>query len=158
MIESLALCIAGGLAGVFVAYWLMRGLLLLMPPGIFAYDVGAGIDARMLIFTGVQSLLTGFAFSLLPALTFARADVQSSGLNLWAASTGSSRPVARQVLLVGVVALTFTLVSGSVLLLGSLGRLLSIDPGFRATHTIAMQVRLDRTRYSSVASALTYRI
>jgi hypothetical protein len=80
--------------------------------------------------------------------------VRSSGLNLWASSSRSSSPVARQVLLVGVVALTFTLVSGAALLLGSLDRLLSIDPGFRATRTVAMHVRLDRTRYPSVASAL----
>ena len=156
VLESLALSMAGGLGGLFVAHSLMRGLLLLVPPGVFAYDVGVSIDGRVLMFAGILSVVTGFVFGLLPTLTFARADVRSSGLNLWAASSGSSSPVARQVLLVGVVALTFTLVSGAVLLLGSLDRLLSIDPGFRATHTVAMQLRLDRTRYASVASALVY--
>jgi putative ABC transport system permease protein len=154
--ESLVLCLAGGISGLILAFWLLRGLAMLMPPSMFAYDIRVAIDLRVLLFTIVLSTLTGAMFGLLPGLTFARRDIRASGLNLWGSTSGASRPVARHALLVGVVALTFTLVSGSVLLLGSLGRLFAIDPGFRSGEAIAMQVRLDRTRYASISSALAY--
>ena len=77
--ESLVLSLAGGLVGLVVAQLSIAGLRPLAPGGVHVVGLEhLGVDARLLIFTFVVSIVTGLIFGLLPALQLARQDVNGA--------------------------------------------------------------------------------
>ena len=73
--ESVALALAGGVAGVFVAYWLVElypsvGLSTSAPA-----ELNTRLDLSVLLFSFVVAVLAGVGFGLIPALVSTRADV-----------------------------------------------------------------------------------
>jgi putative ABC transport system permease protein len=72
--ESLLLGLAGGLAGIVLAYGFLRGLLLLNPGDIPRMDQ-ASIDTRVLVFTLITAVLTSVLFGILPALFASRINL-----------------------------------------------------------------------------------
>src|SRR5262245_7610642 len=79
--ECLLLAIAGGAAGLLLAYWLTRllgSLTSATPLGEMSRVTAFTIDWRVLGFTMLISLLTGMLFGLLPALRFSRPDLNIS--------------------------------------------------------------------------------
>jgi putative ABC transport system permease protein len=155
--ESLILCLLGGSCGWLVAAGLIRGLLSMMPPAMFLQNVDVALDGRVLVFTAVLALATGVAFGLLPVWTFARGDLRSAGLNIAAPRGGAtSGPFARHALLAAELALTLTLVSGSVLMLRSLTQLFAVDSGFQVAQTLAVRVKLDQTYFTTRPAVLNY--
>lgn len=78
--ESVALALAGGVAGVFFAYWLVE----LYPSSSVGLSTSAPaelntrLDLGVLLFSFVVALLTGVGFGLVPALVSTRADVATS--------------------------------------------------------------------------------
>ena len=76
--ESVALALAGGVAGVFVAYWLVElypsvGLSTSAP-----VELSTRLDLSVLLFSFVVAVLAGVGFGLIPALVSTRADVATS--------------------------------------------------------------------------------
>ena len=74
--ESVALALAGGVAGVFVAYWLVElypstvGLSTSAPA-----ELTTRLDLSVLLFSFAVAVLAGVGFGLVPALVSTRADV-----------------------------------------------------------------------------------
>jgi len=139
--ESLVLAVAGGCLGILLARW-----------GIAALPVFSGlpiqsavaIDPRVLGFTFLISIVTGFLFGLAPSLGTARA-----GLNLSGGRTvvsGSGRRF-RNGLVAAEVALSVILLVGAGLLLKSFAKLQRVDPGFDAHNVLSMRVTLSNLRY-----------
>jgi putative ABC transport system permease protein len=145
--ESLLLAVAGGVAGLGVATWCVRGLLVLVGDRIPIPRLAqVKLDAPVIAFTMLVALATGVVFGLVPAfVTTAQADsaLREGGRH------GAGRRVRRvlSTLVVGEVALSLVLLTAAGLLMRSLVKLQSIDPGFRAEGVLTARVRLPPTRY-----------
>lgn len=130
VVESALLALAGGLAGVAVARGAVDALLAVRPPLPVPIDLSIPLDARVLLFTGVVSLLAGVTFGLVPALQSTRPDVAST-LKNEARGSGSRRGRRVRGVLVGAqTAFSFLLLVAAGLFLRSLQKAQSVDPGF----------------------------
>ena len=140
--ESLLLAVAGGALGVAGAWWGVRALVALS--GEFlprAADVR--VDPVALGVALLVSLATGLAFGLLPALRASRPELGATLKESARGSTGGvSANRARAALVAAEVALAVVLVTGAGLMLRSLDRLLTADPGFDAEHTLLARFRV----------------
>jgi putative ABC transport system permease protein len=157
LVESLLLAVAGGGLGVVLAFWLIKGFTVLMPPSMIPAEIEATIDWRVLLFTLGTSLLTAIIFGLAPAWRASRTDLTRSLQERGdGASAHLGRNKLRSLLLVSEIALTFTLVIGAALLIRSFARLLQTDPGFQTERILTFQTNLDKTRYPQAHQVIGY--
>ena len=146
--ESVMLSLLGGAVGLGIAYWSVRSLRASLPNLPRAEEIG--LDANVLGFTILVALVTGVLFGLVPALQTSRANLQETLKE--GGRTGSadfSGRTVRRVLVVGEVALALTLLVGAGLLIKSVGRLQSINPGFESDHIVTFNVALPPLRYAN---------
>jgi putative ABC transport system permease protein len=147
--ESVLLSLAGGACGLLLAIWGTRALLSLSPPELL--DVrGATVNLPVLGFTIALTLLTGIVFGLFPALEASRFDLseplKESGKSV-VGGTGARR--MRGAFVVAQVALALVLLVGAGLLMKSLSRLQSVEPGFDPNNLLTMRVNLPARKYDT---------
>lgn len=144
--ECLLLGLVGGAGGLLAASSVTGLLTRLSAAGIpRAADVT--IDPLVLTFGAILALLASLAFGVLPALSLSSGDVQSAlakGGRQGVASVGGR---TRDLLIAAEVALSFVLVAGAGLLVGTLLNLRSVPTGFDATQAITMEVAPPTARY-----------
>jgi predicted permease len=142
LVESLLLASCGGALGLLLSLWLRDLLQRLVPSGIQALESSGGLlDFRMLLFVVGITLATGIAFGLAPAWQLSHADPCDAlkGAER-AARVGGGRLAVRDLLVVGQVAVAFTLMIGAGLLIRSLGRLVQVDPGFQPERVLTLRL------------------
>ena len=130
--EALLLASAGGAIGIALAFGGVN-LLLKLNPGDIPRLNDISIDGRVLLFSVVVSLATGFVFGLLPALSASRIDVMKllkQGGSKGAAGTSNR---LRHALIVAEVALSVILLTGAGLLIRSYQKIVSEGPGFSSS-------------------------
>jgi predicted permease len=128
--ESLTLALAGGLAGLGLAYAGIRALVANAPEGL-PRSAEIGIDPLVLAFTLGISLLAGLLFGLLPVLKLATPHLASAlkeGGRL--SSAGRERHRARNGLVVAEIALAVVLLVASGLMIRTFQAMRQVDPGF----------------------------
>lgn len=149
LIESLMLSLVGGSLGLLLAVWLSRLLVLFGPDNIPRMNQ-VQLDPRVLGFTFVLSVITGIAFGLVPALQVSTPNVTGWLKESTRGSSGGPRKnLARSVLVISEVALSFMLLVGAGLLLKSFVRLLQTDPGFDPHQVVTLDIPLSRQRYDT---------
>jgi predicted permease len=130
LVESVMLGMMGGLVGVALAYAGVRFLVALGPSNLPRLNEIA-IDARTLAFAFVVSVLSGVLFGLIPALKYAGPRtgpaLQSTGR---AISVSRERHRARNLLVVGQVAMALVLLMSAGLMIRTFAALRKTDPGF----------------------------
>lgn len=130
LLESTLLGIIGGLLGLFLASAGLRLLLAIGPESIPRLEE-ISIDRAVLLFTLAISLLAGVLFGLIPVFKYARADLtpalKEGGRTF---SEGKERHRARNVLVVGQVALALVLLISSGLMIRTFQALRRVQPGF----------------------------
>lgn len=149
--EGLVLSFAATLAGLVIAYWTTSLAANIEPPTLATQSYSI-LDARVLAFTVIVSIITTLMFSILPFLCLRR--VQALG------ARGSSRPHAsrlvREIMVGTQIALAIILLAGSV----SLGRafvgLMKIDRGYEVKHVVTASVSLDGTTHQMDKRQLSY--
>lgn len=146
--ECMTLALAGGVAGIGLAFWATRGLQWLSKdPRLLK----VAIDLPVLLFALGATVITSLLFGVAPAFYAAdidAAEALKSGPRL---GGGPRRAFARQVLVVAQVALCLVLLVGAGLLLRSFRRVMDVDPGFRADHLASMRVQLPNS-YKTIAA------
>jgi predicted permease len=153
--ESLLLSLAGGVLGLALASWGVRGLLALTPGGLPRVEEMAavpGLNAWVASFTVVLSLATGILFGLFPSIQVSRTDLtsmlkESDGRS----GTALKHNRARSVLVVAEVALAVILLCGAALLIRSFSALHNVDPGFDSRKLLTMKVSLAGRKYESAS-------
>ena len=153
--ESMLLTLVGGLAGIWLAVTAVQWLRVFgaaMP----RQDLGAvsivprldevGIDGTVLLFALAVSLVAGLACGVAPALWQSRIEARSElaretsvsapGINVFRRSRG------RALLVVVQIGLAVVLLLGSGLLIRSVLKLSSVNPGYATTRVLTFQVAL----------------
>ncbi|HEV2136676.1 MAG TPA: ADOP family duplicated permease [Terracidiphilus sp.] len=148
-IENLLLAFLGGGVGIAVGYLALRGLLSLLPRNFLPVS-SVPLDARVLTFTLVVSLLTSILVGMLPALTSRRVDLRSAIASR--AVAGGERLRLRQALIAGEIALTVLLLAGAGLLIRTLVHLETLPPGFNPHNVMTAKASLDDARYFDPAA------
>jgi predicted permease len=131
LLENLLLALAGGLAGVAVAYGGTSFFNSIPIPVDVPLAYHVSVDQRMLLFTIGASLISTFLFGLTPALQTTRLDLVSSLKAADADSAGKRRLWGRNSIVVGQVALSLVLLIVSAVLLQGFRDELLQGPGFR---------------------------
>jgi putative ABC transport system permease protein len=138
--ESLLLSGMGGMLGTMLAFW-GTDLIVALSPETLTRVAETELDARVLAFTAVVSLVTGIAFGLAPALLISKTNLAESlkeGRRGATASPQMNR--TRNLLVVGEVALALVLLVGAGLLINSFVRLQQVAPGFDPQQLLAFNV------------------
>jgi len=149
--ESVLLSLAGGVAGLLVAYLGVPGLVSMLPESqlnAMPFLKSLRIDSTILTFSFVLSFLTGLLFGLAPALQSSRLDLnevlKEGGRN---ASAGSGQRL-RSALVVSEIALAVVLLVGAGLMLKSLSNLLQVNVGFNTENVLTMTVIAPAAKYT----------
>ena len=144
--ESLLLAILGGVAGVLLALWGVRSLLALAPPDLpRAADIS--VDARVLGFTLLVTLLTGLIFGVFPALRTSKPNLNETLKEGGRGSTGGHHRI-RSALVIGEVATALLLLVVAGLLIRSFYRLQQVNPGFNPDNALCVNLSLPATKYA----------
>jgi putative ABC transport system permease protein len=158
--ESLLLAALAGLAGVFLAAWLINALsasLPALPEGIrIAIDLR--LDWRVLLYTLAFSFMVGLLFGLAPALQASRSDVIAAlkdGADAFASARRQSR--LRNGLIVVQVALSMVLLAGAGLVMRSVQKLDPINLGFDSLNLVVAKIELEARQYDRARSQDFYR-
>ena len=155
--ESALMGIAGGAFGLLIAKWGLGVLIALSPEDIPRLDQ-IGIDGRVLGFTLLISLATGFLFGVVPALQASKPDLNESLKESGRSSTaGVERRRVRSTLVVLEVALSLILLIGAGLMIKSFSQLQKVDLGFNPDRLASMNIQLSRTRYQGPQSHAFFR-
>jgi predicted permease len=153
--ESVLLSVLGGLLGLVVAKWSIDGLLALTT-GVLPRAGEVRLDARVLGFTMLLSLLTGIVFGLAPAMQTSKADVQDA---LKDGGTSGSSPRAnwlRSILAVAQVASAIVLLVGAGLLVKSFIRLQQVESGVNPENVLTMSITLPTAKYQTTDEATNF--
>jgi putative ABC transport system permease protein len=133
--EAAVLSFVGAVIGVAVAVAASRAVRLLAPDLPRVGEIA--IDARILVYTMIATLLVTLVCGLAPAIQSTRHAQHVSG----ATRTATSGRHSVQWLLVGVqVALSVTLLAGAGLLVRSIDALSRVNLGFDPTHILTLRV------------------
>ena len=154
--ESLLVSLAGGAAGLLLAYAGVRALVA-MDIGNLPRSEEIGIDGTVMLFTLVVSLAAGLLFGLAPAIHTATPNLHGAlkeGGRGTTADRGSH--ALRRSLVVTEVALALTLLTGAGLLLKSFARLQGVDPGFEPANLLTFNLALPQNRYRSDTSQAAF--
>ncbi len=157
LVESALLALAGGAAGLLLAFWGLRALMSVLPARVPTPNAAAEVllprihlDWTVVLFTLLISLLTGAIFGLIPALKSTRSDTNESlkerGDDLLAGRQGRR---TRSALVVAEAAIAFVLVIGAGLMIRSFLRLLESNPGFNPDHLLTLRIKLPADAASS---------
>ena len=152
--ESLMLSVAGGVAGVGLAF---GGISLLKDLGTTLARVDIAtvsfprldevrLDTGVLAFTAAVSTLTGIAFGLVPALYSARASqieaLRESAATAYSGFGSHGHLRIRSILVIAEIAMATMLLVGGGLLMRSFVSLLRVDPGYDPANVLTFQVNL----------------
>ena len=131
LVESMVMSVAGGAAGITLAFAMTRGLIALIPSEGNPLLVRPEPDARILLFTLGVTMLTGIVFGLVPAMRASRPDLAPTLNDNVGAIAGSGGSLyLRKGLIAAQVALSFLLLFGAGLFVRSLQNLKTTSSGF----------------------------
>jgi putative ABC transport system permease protein len=157
--ESVLLSLAGGAAGLLIAYWGVPALVAAIPQQQqiampFLRDLG--LDAGILTFSFALSFITGLVFGLAPALQSSRLDLNESLKEGGRHSSASASHRLRSALVVSEIALAVVLLIGAGLMMKSLWRLLNTDVGFKTENVLTMTIVLPPAKYTEANQQINF--
>ena len=156
LMEAMLLALVGGAAGVLTSIALLRAGTHYIPSDVpRLYNIA--MNGRVLAFAVIVSAATAFVFGLLPAWQTSRSDpahaLREFGTSL---TSGRGRNRLHHALVVTEIALGFSLLMGSGLLIKSTLKVLHLDPGFDTDRTVSFDVALTNKRYPVPGKAVFY--
>src|SRR5579862_8180738 len=152
--ESVLLGIGGGALGLLLAAWGMRAALGALPVALpRAQEIG--LDARVLIFNAAVSIFSGVLFGLAPALKTAKPNLQQT-LKEGGRGVSGAHHRAQGVFVVVEMAMALVLLIGAGLMVRSLMRIWSINPGFDPHHVVKLSIAMPTPADKSADTARSY--
>ena len=151
--ESVLLSMIGGMIGLAFSYWGVKSLVAAGLDGIPRLN-DVAVDGGVIAFAFMLSIGTGIVFGAVPAWTM-------SGLSYGRAHAGdrsaaSSGQRVRHGAVIVQVSVAQILLVAAALLVGSLQRLMAVDPGFRTESRMAFRVSLPAVTYPTPESQAVF--
>jgi predicted permease len=137
--ESIFLALCGGVLGVAIASWGTRIAARVASAYVPRLDE-ITLDARVLLFATTLSIVSGLVFGIVPALRLSGIHANEA---LRESGRGTSSVRLRQtrgLLVMAECSLAVVLLAGAGLLIKSLYRLNSVDPGFKTAGVLAVRL------------------
>ncbi|MES2220349.1 MAG: ABC transporter permease [Acidobacteriota bacterium] len=157
--ESLLLSFAGAALGALVAYMGATGLAKFFLKNAYVpMRIDLHPNAPVLLFAMGIAILTGIGFGLAPAFRGAQADVATELKGSSGATRHGNRPrlSVGSALVIVQVALSVVVLSGAGLLLRTLDKLYSVDPGFDTRNLLLFQIEPELAGYKGQRIAELY--
>lgn len=152
--ESLLLATVGGVAGVALSTWALRGLLAADLPLPLPIALDLSPDSTVLGFSILVSVAAGMFFGLAPALQSTNPDLAPT-LRDETAGGGRARGAAlRNMLVVSQVAVSLVLLVGAGLFLRSLDASRKVTPGFGDQPAGLVDVIVPASNYDDAEAAV----
>ena len=143
--ESGLIAFLAGIAGLGIAVVGLQLLKLLLPPETPRL-ANISLHGDVLLFAAGVSLLTGILAGLAPAISAMNRNLQGSlKLNETNVFGSAKKFSASRLLVIGQIALAVIVITAAGVMLRSLSRLSSTDPGFRSDRVVSAQISLDRS-------------
>ncbi|HEU0253487.1 MAG TPA: ABC transporter permease, partial [Pyrinomonadaceae bacterium] len=147
LVESLLLAVTSGVLGIILATWTISILSRVAHEAVPRMNY-LELDARVLGFSLLVSLLTGVLFGVIPALRTSKTDLQETLKDSSTTTTDTQGKRLRGVLVVSEVALSVALLVGAGLLVKSMFVLLRTDYNFNPDNVLTMELKVSRGRYT----------
>jgi predicted permease len=154
LIEGVVCSLAGGIAGIGVTL-LGIGVLTAIVPTTLPENTTPQLDARLLAFMLVVSVVTGLTFSVLPAVSASRTSLGEVMKQRGRAIQGG-RNRARAALTVLQVATTFVLLVGTGLMIRTLANLRAVDIGINTSGLLTLRTALPISKYGDARSRQSF--
>jgi putative ABC transport system permease protein len=154
--ETVLLSVAGGALGLFLARFAIALIVQVLGDQLPRF-AQITLDAEVLAFTLLLSVLAGILAGLIPSVRFTRTDVSEAlkqGQSRGSSDSGGMR--TRGLLVVSEVALSLVLLIGAGLMVRSLWELRSVQPGFDPSNVVTLHVPLSGSRFSSPSGQIHF--
>ena len=147
LVESLLLSCAGGALGVLVGWGLLHVLIAAAPPALPRLDE-IRLDGTTLACALALTTLSGLIFGLLPAIIASAADGQLLVVRAARSGTRSSHQLRRGLLILEV-ALAVVLLCGTGLMVRTMWRLTTADPGFNSRDLLTLKYAISNADWKA---------
>ena len=141
LVESTVVSVAGGVLGVGVAAWLLRGLVAVAPEGT-PRILEVHLDAAALLFALGAATICGVVFGALPAFQASGVHGQQALVRGRGTGFASRSHRLRRGLMVVETALALVLLTGAGLMMRTLQELTQVETGFRPDHLLTTRFTL----------------
>ncbi|HWA26976.1 MAG TPA: ABC transporter permease [Lacunisphaera sp.] len=156
--ESLLLAVAGGLAGLLLARWLVSLVGFFTPPTPhLPINIALEVSWRTLGLTLLLTLAAGAIFGLAPALQSLRARLTDALKDGGRTAGSGSHQRARSLLVVAEVALAVALLIGAGLCFQGLRQARQVDPGLDPRGVLLASLRIGMNGYNRDTAPEFYR-
>lgn len=145
--ESVLLAGIGGILGIMLAWWGSRLLLFMASDGSEPVPLDLTLNARILGFTLLASLLSALIFGTAPALRAARIEPTAALKGGRGSSQSRSQSLLGKALVVAQVALSLLLLVGAGLFVRTLINLQNVPTGFNQQHVTLFNIDTATTGY-----------
>src|ERR1019366_6688740 len=147
LVESLLRALRGAAAGLLLAHWLIKAIILVTPADISRIGE-SNLNLPVLAFALLVALGSGILSGLAPALHISNPDTAGA---LKESSRGATASAAasrlRNVFVIAEVALSAILLTGAGLLLKSFLLVEQVNPGFNVANVLTANVSLQNANY-----------
>ncbi|HEV2183177.1 MAG TPA: ABC transporter permease [Candidatus Acidoferrales bacterium] len=154
--ESFVLACLGGVLGLALAVAGIHGIARLIPMDMLS-GATLNLNGAVLFFAAGVIVLAAFIFGLAPAMHSTRPDVQSElkeGGRTASASAAQNK--LRGALAIAEISLALILLICAGLMMRSLYKLMSVNPGFRPDRVLTMEMVLRTQQYSKDPAVLNF--
>src|SRR5579872_2879494 len=154
--ESFVLSFCGGVLGLALAIAGIHGIARLIPMDMLS-GASVNLNGAVLLFAAGIIVLAAFIFGLAPAMHSTKPDVQSElkeGGRTASASAAQNK--LRGALAIAEISLALILLVGAGLMMKSLYKLMSVDPGLRPDRVLNMEMDLRAQQYSKDPAILNF--
>jgi len=154
--ETVLLSVTGGVLGLLLAYFGI-GLIVKVLGDRIPPFMQVTLDAPVLAFTLLLSVVAGVLAGLIPSVRFTKADVNEALKQGQSRGTSDARGGGtRRLLVVSEVALSLVLLIGAGLMIRSLWELRKVQPGFDPHNVLTMTVPMPRNRFASPSGEINF--
>ncbi len=157
VVESLLVALAGGVGGILLAVGIVRAIAATVPDIPIRLALDLSLDVRVVAFTWGMALAAGVAFGVVPALQASKPDLVRALKDDTHGGAVGRWFGARNLLVVGQVAVSLLLLVGAGLFARSLYATQTVDPGFDPRNMLAASVDVGLQGYSRERGEAFYR-
>ncbi|HEV2341266.1 MAG TPA: ABC transporter permease [Candidatus Acidoferrales bacterium] len=150
--ESTLLAAMGGGLGLAIAGWGTQAALGVLPAAV-PRIAAISIDARVLAFTMIVSLIAGVIFGLVPALRVSHLSPQE-GLKESGRGSSGTRHGTQRMFVAAEMAIALVLLIGAGLMIRSLAALWNVNPGFNSNNVLTFGMSLPSPFMKASADAI----